>query len=466
MCYEKDQGPYYKKNQKPWVVDQAPDELPPRDDCQDTEQWLEDEEGLKQVDSALPMEGEPKSRTGKIQVHGVAEWGQLFRARIFMHAKRYRATVKCEGDANYWALIDMRFQQVENLVLWHTSLSVWSGPPWNTHHRPKSLQFKPKDSQAMSSTDADRLTLDFRHNSRKGFRNYSLKGQGVAPMELRVFDRLDEPPSFLVAVPRPLANNQAWRHRVSTWSDHLSNQPDVLRKMSYEVLFSQHYESHPWARLKGGVNVYRRFFRVAENDRPRYFLIPDTGTWAPDLNAWHLVQEEATAINVGILANLEAYAASQLRGIDTRVRILENHLEIYRGVAAQAGTLWDALARLLPDARGSFWGSSGLGEPHRWIELIHQTLLQGVEDLSRASPKHRRGTIPRSKPQPIRSPYCFDRELHHVSPEKGSALHDSLRGGYIDRLRRTVRKDAAAAVRVARKLSHCLGDYRASIRRA
>ena len=148
MCYEKDQGPYYKKNQKPWVVHQAPYELPPRDDCQDTEQWLEDEEGLKQVDSALPMEGEPKSRTGKIQVHGVAEWGQLFRARIFMHAKRYRATVKCEGDANYWALIDMRFQQVENLVLWHTSLSVWSGPPWNTHHRPKSLQFKPKDSQA------------------------------------------------------------------------------------------------------------------------------------------------------------------------------------------------------------------------------------------------------------------------------------------------------------------------------
>ena len=99
-------------------------------------------------------------------------------------------------------------------------------------------------------------------------------------MELRVFDRLYEPPSFLVAVPRPLANNQAWRHRVSTWSDHLSNQPDVLRKMSYEVLFSQHYESHPWALLKGGVNVYRRFFRVAENDRPRYFLIPDTGTWA------------------------------------------------------------------------------------------------------------------------------------------------------------------------------------------
>jgi hypothetical protein len=126
--------------------------------------------------------------------------------------------------------------------------------------------------------------------------------------------------------------------------------------------------------LKGGVNVYRRFFAVGEKDRARYFLIPDTRLWTPSPRAWNKMQEEATAINVGILANLEAYAASRLRGIDTRMQILENHLKIYRDAAKQAGTLWDALVRLLPDARGSFLRSSVLENVHRSIEMIHQTL--------------------------------------------------------------------------------------------
>lgn len=160
MCYDKDR--------KPWTVDKAPYELPPRDDCLQPKLWLEDEDGLRQVGSALPTGSDSKPAPGNKQVHGVAGWGQFFRARVFMDAKRYRAAVGCEGDADYWALIDMRFQQVsEDRVLWHSSLSVWSGIPWNPHHHPGSLQSE--DSRGMSSTDANRLAWDFRKHFPKGF---------------------------------------------------------------------------------------------------------------------------------------------------------------------------------------------------------------------------------------------------------------------------------------------------------
>jgi hypothetical protein len=196
MCYEKDP--------EPWVVQQAPYELPPRDDCHNPKLWHEGQGEQSQAVARLYTGSAPEPKAGKIQVHGVAEWGQFFRIRIFMHATRYRAAVSCKGDADYWALIDMRFQRVsENLVLWHTGLSVWSGLPWNAHHRPAGLQFK--DSQAMSSTDADRLTNDFHEHSREGFRDY-LRRKKVAPMELRVFDRVYEPPpsfSSLSLHPRP-----------------------------------------------------------------------------------------------------------------------------------------------------------------------------------------------------------------------------------------------------------------------
>ncbi len=455
MCYEKD-------DQKPWKDQQAFYDLPPWDDCPDPE-WFENEEGphkpkwfkddaegLRKIKSALPMEITSEQKPGKVGVHGVPEWGQFFRARIFMDANRYRAAVECEGDANYWALVDMRFQRVsESLVLWHTSLSVWSGLPRNNHQRPDQVPFR--ESQPMSSEDADRLTRDFRKHSRAGFR--TILTREVIPMELRVFDRLYEPPAFLVAVPLPRARQTNMPKQCQYVDNRHDNQPDVFQKMSNEVLWSHHYKSLPGALLKGGVNVYRRFYAVDERDRPRYFLIPDTG-WAPSLGAWRSKQEEATAIDVGILGNLEAYAASRLRGIDTRMQILENHLKIYQGVAEQAGTLWDALARLLPDARGSVLRSSVLEDVHRLIEMIHQTLLQGVADLNQLV-RNIDTALSEIDATADEVADRFDRELHHPSPPtegsaytEGSALRDSLRSGYIDRLRRRVGDDAAAAARV------------------
>jgi len=435
----------YKKDQKPWTDKLARYDLPPKDDCDDLNPWPwhKDEEGLNLAKSRLAEESAPKHRAGEIEVHGVAEWQQFFRTRILMEAKRYRAAVECGGDADYWTLIDMRFQRVSaSLVLWHTSLSVWSDRPRSTHHRPDDLP--PEKPRPISSANVERLIVDFRKHSRTGFRNNLMSE--VTPMEFRVFDRLYEPPSFLVAVPIAEAQEANRPIRCQDARRHHNNQSDILRKVSNEVLWSHNYESLPSALMKGGINVYRRFFAVGEKDRPRYFLIPDTGLLTPGSNAWRSMQEEATAIDVGILANLEAYAASRLRGIDTRMQILENHLKIYQNVAKQAGTLWDALVRLLPDARGSFLRSSDLENVHCSIEMIHQTLLQGVADLDQLVLNI---DVALSQIDVTADELAdrFDRELHHPSPGT-SLLRDSLRSGYIDRLRRRVQDAAAVAARV------------------
>jgi hypothetical protein len=477
LCYEKE-APSVSVDppgETAWVEQQVPYELPPWDDCSNPGGWFPQDNGNPggwfrrdnghQAISVLEKECPPAPRPGRLAIHDVPGWGKLFRTRIFMDAERYRAVTGYGGDASYWALIDMRFQQItEGLVLWHTSLSIWSSLPWSRHHCPPDIrdgisQEEAKVPLGVSAVDAGRLIRDFRLHSRHGFRNELMRD--VQRNELRVFDRLYEPPSFLVAVRGPRAGGWPSGHGLQTWRDRHYSEPDILRKVADEVLWTQYYESLPCALLRGGIKAYRRFFAAEGKDRPRYLLIPDTEAFASDPGRWHKIQEEATAVDVGILTNLEAYAASQLRGIDSRMQTLENHLVIYQGAAEQAGTLWDALARLLPDARSSNWelarlvrsipkGREGprLGMVHRSIEMIHQTLLQGVADLDQLV-RNIDGAQSQIDSTADEVADRFDRELYHTSlPAGGGPLRDSLRGGYIDRLGRRVREASSAAARV------------------
>jgi len=482
LCYEKE-APSVSvdpPDETAWVEQLVPYELPPWDACRDPGEWLPEDDGLNRAISVLEKESVLASRAGKLAVHNVPAWGQLFRTRVFMGAERYRAVTGCGGDAHYWALIDMRFQQiVEGLVLWHVSLSIWNGLPWSPHHCPPSihaeiLQGEGGVLRGLSAEDADLLMRDFRLNSRHGFRNRLIRD--MQRSELRVFDRLYEPPSFLVAVRGPRAGRWPSGQRAQTLTDEDYSQPDILRKAADEVLWTQYYESLPCALLKGGIKAYRRFLVVEGKDRPRYLLIPDTEAWASDVGRWHAIQEEATAVDIGILTNLEAYAASQLRGLDSRLQTLENHLLIYQGAAEQAGTLWDALARLLPDSRSSDWELARLvrsipkrrSDPknqesprlemvHRSIEMIHQTLLQGVADLDQLV-RNIDGTQSQIDRTADEVADRFDRELYHTSLlAEGASLRDSLRGGYIDRLHRRVREASSSAARVTDSYRTLLG---------
>lgn len=357
QCYETD-----NPGGSIWIEQTAAYELPPKDACQYPGRWLGSHEGLQRVTSVPAAEREVPPQFGSAPVHQVRDWGRMFRTRIFMGAELYRSVVKCGGDADYWVLINMHFQRVTQAsVLWHTSFSVWSDLPRSSHHCPAHIT-SPR-VRGLSAENSYNFTNDW-SEARDAFRDFVHSGQRRS---LRVFGRSYQPPSFLVAVPEG-------RHPGAT-GDPTENGNDlsVLRQVSNEILWTQNYESLPHALLKGGINAFRRVLPLGEIDTPRYLLIPDVQTRIrnrKDINVWRGIQEDATAVGVRILADLEAYAASELRGIDSRMRIRENHLRIYQGVAEQAGTFWDALARLLPDARGR-----RLEIIHRSIEMIHQTLL-------------------------------------------------------------------------------------------
>ncbi len=123
LCYRNDNPPVSTDppDEPTWVwVDQlAPYELPPRDDCRAPGKWYPDDEQKEPI-SVLEGKGNPAPRASKLAIHDVPGGGQVFRTRIFMGAERYRAVARCDGDADYWALIDMRFQQInDKLMVWH-----------------------------------------------------------------------------------------------------------------------------------------------------------------------------------------------------------------------------------------------------------------------------------------------------------------------------------------------------------
>ena len=485
QCYEEDRG------DTSWVLSAGPHELPPRDVCQKPDDWLVGAEGLARVLAELDLEEATARGSGTVTLDEVPDWRKLFRTRIFMRADRFRAVAGCEGSIDYWILIDMRFQWIaQGSVLWHTSFTVWSDLPWSVHHR--SGYPAVREQRELSARDAIALIADY-EISRTAFRDI-IKAPGLST--LRVFGRYYQPPTFLIAVPgmpgnagdgaaqpqsqpqaqaqprpqpqidgapqpqpqaqaqpqigapqpQPQANGEARPRPQIDGAPQPQPQGDILSAVASAILGTRQYELLPSAPLKSGVDVFRRFLPDRDRDMPRYLLIPDTRASASVDPAGQEIlrglQEEATANCVTILTDLEAYAASQLGGIDSRMRTRENHLRIYQGVAEQAGTLWDALARLLPDAR-----SERLETVHRSIEMIHQTLLQGVAELDQLS-RSIEGALSHIEATADEITDRFDRELAQPAHGREEALRESLRGGYIDRLRRYVGEASGSAARV------------------
>jgi hypothetical protein len=419
-----------------WVVPSAPYELPPRDECRCPALWLQGEDGRDWALAALAAQEAAANYDRMALIRRGPDWRRLFRTRVAMSADRFRATAGCKGDEDYWVLIDMRFQwALGGNILWHTSFSVWSDLPWSDHHCPATAGHR--DRHTLTPADAHRLISDYYTHTRQAFR---LLIGAPDRSTLRVFGRYYQPPGFLVAVRDP--------HKGEADGPAADGSPDILRSVSNAILWTRRYKVLPRARLKGGVDVFRRFLPDGDHDRPRYLLIPDTRASAQagalaDQAYLRAIQEEATATGVRVLTDLEAFAASQLQGIDSRMRTRENHLRIYQAVADQAGTLWDALARLLPDSRGQ-----GLEIVQRAIELVHQTLLQGVADLDQLV-RNIDGALSHIEITADEITDRFDRELYHpAARSRRMTLRESLRGGYIDRLRRHVREASGTATRV------------------
>ena len=446
QCYEEDRG------DTSWVLSAGPAPNCRHGRVPEPDDWLVGAEGMARVLAELDLEEATARGSGTVTLDEVPDWRKLFRTRIFMRADRFRAVAGCEGSVDYWILIDMRFQWIaQGSVLWHTSFTVWSDLPWSGHHR--SGYPAVREQRELSARDAIALIADY-EISRTAFRDI-IKAPGLST--LRVFGRYYQPPTFLIAVPgmpgnvgdgeaRPQPPDRRGGAPAPAPADQTPPRGDILSAVASAILGTWQYELLPSAPLKSGVDVFRRFLPDRDRDMPRYLLIPDTRASASVDPAGQEIlrglQEEATANCVTILTDLEAYAASQLGGIDLRMRTRENHLRIYQGVAEQAGTLRDALARLLPDAR-----SERLETVHRSIEMIHQTLLQGVAELDPLS-RSIEGALSHIEATADEITDRFDRELAQPAHGREEALRESLRGGYIDRLRRYVGEASGSAARV------------------
>jgi hypothetical protein len=415
---------------------EAPYELPPPDQCRRPDVWREGDDGKRW---ALQTLAEQQGRAGLAPIPREPDRRELFRTRVAMGADRFRAMAGCAGTVGYWVLIDMRFQWVSaDVTLWHTSFSVWSDLPWNGHHWPSLAGVR--DRHTLTPADVHELIDDYTRHSRTAFRE--LIGERDRDT-LRVFGRDYKPPGFLVAVRDP-------RHDGGPAPDATPDDPeapDIMRTVANTIVRTQRYRALPRGQVRGGVEVFRRFLAYGDRDRPRYLLIPDTRVSAQAGHAekqaeLRRIQEEAIATGIVVLTDLEAFAASQLGDIDARMRTRENHLRIYRAVAGQAGALWDALARLLPDSR-----RPELEIVQRAIELVHQTLLQGVADLDQLV-RAIDSALARVEVTADEITDRFDRELDHPDARRARTLRRSLRGGYIDRLRQHVRELSGTATRV------------------
>jgi cytochrome P450 len=207
---------------------------------------------------------------------------------------------------------------------------------------------------------------------------------GFRDQRLRVFERPYRPPVFWMVAPRDAEATDA--------GDYLTDRHrPFLTRASRALLDIRDLRQHGVARsvVDSELLIVRRFTpddRDARADVPRYLLVPGrpAGRTLPvALSArdrWLRenlsLQEDRMRRLVTGLAEFEAEAAARLFDIESDLEILDNHLSVYGEVANRGGVLWDGMAAHLLHHRGR-----QLAKVHRSIELVHQTLLQGVADV-------------------------------------------------------------------------------------
>lgn len=265
--------------------------------------------------------------------------------------------------------VDVRFRQFYDFQLsMQLSLWVWS-------HRPRSPHHVPAAAPEIIGSGHDRLAY------RDGFlavRDAFEAWMQAAPLgfrteSTRILKTQFMSPLFWVATPL-----SAGRTAAGDWIDdggrlsvpHLVRpflDADDLRDAGIAVSV-----------LGGDVLAARKLVHEPGGSRPTYLLLPGRPPAAggdPAGDDAFVEQEDRTRSTIRHLSDLETDVATRLWDDQSDLEIWDNHLDTYQHVADRGSVLWDAMAGHL--LRHRLWR---LGRTHRSIELIHQTMLQGVAD--------------------------------------------------------------------------------------
>ncbi|MGH8884071.1 MAG: hypothetical protein ACRDYX_02625 [Egibacteraceae bacterium] len=285
----------------------------------------------------------------------------LFACRIYLDpqraAKLARGPAPGPSMVPASACIDLRFREHLDRYWLYATLSVWTYKPSSVKHAP-ALPTHETGEGPWKVTELDDWRV-YAETLRKGFKARVL--EHFPPAETKILDREHRPPRFWFAQGDGLpATPEA--------ADPISNDVKALARL---VLKTPDVRG---AGVAAGVIgdqmlVLRRFVPDAGGELPCYLVIPFRGS--------AVAQEDEARWLVGTLTDLEASAAAQLFEVATDLDLYAGHLRAYEAVVHQAKVLWDQLALYLPVARGS--------RIHKLIELVHQTLLQGIADLDQVA---------------------------------------------------------------------------------
>ncbi|MGH8896409.1 MAG: hypothetical protein ACRDZ4_05140 [Egibacteraceae bacterium] len=290
-----------------------------------------------------------------------------FACRIYLDPARAtklaRQTDPCPPDAH--VCIDFRFEEHpeehpdEHLGLYwlYVTLSVWTRKPTSLAHAPDLPVPVRCPCKARELDGWYAKTLCAKLKERVG-EQFPLK-------QTKILRREHRPPRFWYAEVPGLRMTPRSVDKIK------SARLDKLNELAGVLLDAPDVRSTEMAAgvIDNRMLVLRRFIRDDRGDFPCYLLIPLDGAAEERENkAWELVRE---------LTDLEAFAAARLFDVVTSLEMCASHLRVYEAVVHQAEEFWNQLALYLPVTRGS--------RVHKLVELVHQTLLQGIADLDQVA---------------------------------------------------------------------------------
>lgn len=287
------------------------------------------------------------------------------RHRVYLDQERALAIVDLEGDArvNFVVILDVRLFQISREVRCHISLSIWSAPPRGEEFVPSGAPQRSPDQEHVQ--ELVRYRDVFREVDRR------LTGridQYLILRQLRFFGRSYGLPVFWVPVLVEANKSQD----PTVYVDHQQlNATNILARVFLDAWDVRDSVVNSGV-INGQVLVFRRFrHRFERTSHPTYIVMPARAL-EPHVHA----RERLVATVITTFTDLEAIGVTELYWALDDLATWRNHARIFAAVGERGSTLWDAIATHLPVRR---WRQ--LGRAHRAVELIHQTLLQGVADL-------------------------------------------------------------------------------------
>jgi hypothetical protein len=331
-----------------------------------------------------------------------------FRHRVYLDRDRALALLdparRTDVRSPFVVVLDFRFRLVQQRLTCRLNVSVWSHTPRSPNHCPGTAERIGTGNLVAPRFRASAITVC------GGITGWLRAERHYVPETLRVFDRPYRAPVFWVANCRQAPSTPAAAFLTEPGSAAGADLTELTRQL---LLGEPDERGTAVSVLDGELLTLRRFVTDGRDDVPHYLMLPGRTVPRP---ARRPDQENWIREVIRFLTDVETDAATELFDAQSELEIWDNHLQVYQRVVDRGTSLWDGLAGHLVQHR-----AQALARVHRSVELIHQTLLQGVADVDNVSTAvaASESRIPRA----LRTlQEVYDRELTEFTPRGHTGL--------------------------------------------